>query len=69
MGLLDIIVNGVKDRENFEGNQMDQLDHFVFSHINSVVIVTFGLVGAIWMGINNLLAARFFLLLSPIFMM
>lgn len=69
MGLLDIIVNGVKYREIFEGNQMDQRDHFVFDHINSVVIVTFGLVGAIWMGINNLLAARFFLLLSPIFMM
>lgn len=47
---------------------MDKHYHLVLIKAYRLVIVAFGIAGTVFMAINNLLAAKFFMLFSPIFM-
>ena len=47
---------------------MDQHSYLVLIPSPSIAITAFGITGTIFMAVNNLVAAKFFLIFSPLFM-
>lgn len=63
------IINVVKNIKINTSHQMDQRRHIVIILPNRLVIVAFGLAGTVFTAITNLIAAKFFLIFSPLYMM